>query len=196
MCVHFDQHDEPLEKTFGFSMWKSLADFESGREAHPTHIAIFGTFMRVVQTLEFNLKLRLYHEVAVLARDEQEYEYIDCHAATGMLVTLGQTQESATAAQNEPVTQRRHRDRERCFQPLDPVGLVDSQGNGGMRQPAGAKVVQSPVPGADRSGNATRSFDCGRFPCGGGAEFALWLWLRPGRRHNGRGEYEFPLDRP
>ena len=96
---HIDQHGEPLEKTFGFSMWKSLAHLEKWAEAHPTHIAIFGTFMRVVQTLEFNLKLRLYHEVAVLARDEQEYEYIDCHAATGMLVTLGQTQGSAAAAQ-------------------------------------------------------------------------------------------------
>jgi aldoxime dehydratase len=41
--------------------------------------------MRVVQALEFNLKLRLYHEVAVLARDEQAYEYVNCHSGTGML---------------------------------------------------------------------------------------------------------------
>jgi aldoxime dehydratase len=32
--------------------------------------------------LEFNLKLRLYHEVAVLSQDEQDYEYINCHAGS------------------------------------------------------------------------------------------------------------------
>jgi len=41
--------------------------------------------MRIVQELEFKLKLRLYHEVAVLKADEQEYEYINCHPKTGMM---------------------------------------------------------------------------------------------------------------
>jgi len=82
---HIDSNGHLLEKTFGFSLWRSLADMEQWAESHPTHIAIFGTFMRVVQALEFNLKLRLYHEVAVLARDEQAYEYVNCHSGTGML---------------------------------------------------------------------------------------------------------------
>ncbi len=82
---HIDAQGRPLEKTFGLSMWRSLAHLEKWAEAHPTHIAIFGTFMRVVQELEFNLQLRLYHEVAVLSQNEQVYEYINCHPGTGML---------------------------------------------------------------------------------------------------------------
>lgn len=85
---HIDANGRLLDKTFGVSLWRSLAEMEQWAESHPTHIAIFGTFMRVVQALELNLKLRLYHEVAVVARDEQEYEYINCHPGTGMLRSL------------------------------------------------------------------------------------------------------------
>ena len=82
---HVDASGQPLQKTFGLSYWRSLAQLEHWAEFHPTHLAIFGTFMRIVQELEFNLKLRLYHEVAVLSQDEQDYEYINCHAGSGLL---------------------------------------------------------------------------------------------------------------
>ncbi len=83
-----DSKGQVVEKTFGLSLWRSLADMEQWAEFHPTHIAIFGTFMRVVQALEFKLKLRLYHEVAVLAPDEQEYEYVNCHSGRGCSTRL------------------------------------------------------------------------------------------------------------
>lgn len=82
---HVDATGGPVEKTFGLSYWHSLAEMERWAESHPTHVAIFGTFMRVVQTLNFQLKLRLYHEVAVLESDRQDYEYLNCHARTGIL---------------------------------------------------------------------------------------------------------------
>jgi aldoxime dehydratase len=82
---HLDPTGKPLEKTFGLSYWRSLSHLEQWSESHPTHVAIFGTFMRVVQELNFQLKLRLYHEVAVLSSDQQRYEYINCHARTGLL---------------------------------------------------------------------------------------------------------------
>ena len=82
---HIDDAGRPLEKTFGLSHWRSLAHLERWSESHPTHTAIFGTFMKIVATLEFKLDLRLYHEVSVLKADEQTYEYIQCHAATGLL---------------------------------------------------------------------------------------------------------------
>jgi aldoxime dehydratase len=82
---HVDASGQPLQKTFGLSYWRSLAQLEHWAEFHPTHLAIFGTFMRIVKELEFNLKLRLYHEVAVLSQDEQDYEYINCHAGSGLL---------------------------------------------------------------------------------------------------------------
>lgn len=85
---HVDAAGGPLEKSFGLSLWRSLADMERWAESHPTHVAIFGTFMRIVQELQFQLKLRVYHEVAVLKADEQDYEYINCHAGTGLLGAL------------------------------------------------------------------------------------------------------------
>lgn len=75
----------PNEKSFGWSYWRSLADMELWSEAHPTHIAIFGTFMKMGQALNFDLKLRLWHEIYVVAPDEQHYEYRGCHARTGFL---------------------------------------------------------------------------------------------------------------
>jgi len=82
---HIDAAGRPLEKTFGLSHWHSLSNLEAWAESHPTHLAIFGGFMRMVQELEFQLKLRLYHEVSILNVGEQEYEYINCHPATGMM---------------------------------------------------------------------------------------------------------------
>jgi hypothetical protein len=49
---------------------------------HPTHLRIFTTFFRVVAGLD---KLRLYHEVSVSDGRHQLYEYINCHAQTGMM---------------------------------------------------------------------------------------------------------------
>lgn len=75
-------------RTFGVSVWKSMAQLEGWSAHHPTHVAIFGTFMEVVEELKGQLKLRLYHEVIVAQSSEQRYEYIHCHAGTGMLRTV------------------------------------------------------------------------------------------------------------
>jgi aldoxime dehydratase len=75
----------PMEKSFGLSCWRSLADMEAWAAHHPTHLLIFGNFMQTVQELEFQLDLRLYHEVSVLRAGQQFYEYVNCHAKTGLL---------------------------------------------------------------------------------------------------------------
>lgn len=75
----------PLDKSFGMSFWKSLEHLEHWAESHPTHMAIFGTFMKLVQAMNADLKLRLSQEVVVAARDEQFFEYLNCHPRTGML---------------------------------------------------------------------------------------------------------------
>lgn len=82
---HLDAQGAPLQKSFGLSYWRSLADMERWAESHPTHVAIFGSFMRYVQALNFQLQLRVYHEVSVLKADEQSYEYINCHARSGLM---------------------------------------------------------------------------------------------------------------
>ncbi len=75
----------PTEKSFGISFWKSLEHMERWSESHPTHVAIFGTFMKMVQAMNFNLQLRLYHEVVVVKADEQQFDYVNCHPKTGLL---------------------------------------------------------------------------------------------------------------
>ena len=80
-----DEHFAPLEQSYGLSWWRSLEHMERWAESHPTHLAIFGTFMRMVQTMNFSVALQLYHEVAVLRAEDQHFEYINCHPATGLL---------------------------------------------------------------------------------------------------------------
>ncbi len=73
------------DKSYGMSWWRSLSELERWAESHPTHIRIFGAAMRHLTTLGPSTKLRLYHEVTVARRDEQLFEYADCHPQTGML---------------------------------------------------------------------------------------------------------------
>jgi len=82
---HVTEAFEPLEKTFGVSCWQSLEHMERWAESHPTHLQIFGSFMKMVRAMNFDLKLRLYHEVAVVPAHDQTFEYINCHPGTGLL---------------------------------------------------------------------------------------------------------------
>jgi len=82
---HLNANGQRLEKTFSVSHWRSLAHLERWSESHPTHIEIFGTFMKIVQKLGGELKWKGYHEVSVLRAEDQLYEYINCHAETGLM---------------------------------------------------------------------------------------------------------------
>lgn len=72
-----DAAGAPLEKTFSVSAWTSLRHLEEWASSHPTHLAIHGTFMSMVQAMDNDLRLRLYHEVIVLDAAEQRYEYVN-----------------------------------------------------------------------------------------------------------------------
>jgi len=76
---------EPLEKTFGLAHFDELAHLEGWAKTHPTHLAIFGGFMRYVRALDFQVSLRLYHEVSVIPADAQCFECINCHPGSGLL---------------------------------------------------------------------------------------------------------------
>lgn len=79
---HVDEEGGPVEKSFAVSHWRSLAHLERWAESHPTHLSIFGTFLRLVPQLP---NLRLYHEVSVFDTGAQRYEYIACHPGTGLM---------------------------------------------------------------------------------------------------------------
>ncbi|MEV5959066.1 phenylacetaldoxime dehydratase family protein [Streptomyces sp. NPDC051987] len=73
------------EKTFAVSWWRDLADLEGWARSHATHVKIFAAFN--AHMLEFGqaAQLRLYHEVMVLPKGDQFFEYRNCHERTGML---------------------------------------------------------------------------------------------------------------
>jgi aldoxime dehydratase len=79
-----DDKGDPTVKTYGLSWWRTLADLERWSESHPTHLAIFGAFMKMATRGE-PTRLRLYHEVAVATPDEQWFEYAGCRDRTGLL---------------------------------------------------------------------------------------------------------------
>jgi aldoxime dehydratase len=85
-----------LEQTFGLSFWHSLADMERWAESHPTHIMIFAAAMSFLQA-NAGARLRLSHEVAVVSRHQQYYEYNNCHSTTGMLGAIPPEGESSQA---------------------------------------------------------------------------------------------------
>jgi aldoxime dehydratase len=77
------------EKTFGQAYFRSLAALEDWAEQHPTHLAIFGTFIREMAPLGDAMQLRLWHEVMVLPAEAQSFEYVNCHDRTGLMGAVG-----------------------------------------------------------------------------------------------------------
>lgn len=72
-------------RTFGLAYFDDLKSLERWSKEHPTHIDIFGGFLKYAKTLNNNVTLRLFHEVLVLEPEQQLFEYIGCHEGTGML---------------------------------------------------------------------------------------------------------------
>jgi aldoxime dehydratase len=84
-----DQTGAATEKTFGQAYFQSLRALEQWAEHHPTHLAIFGTFMHEMAPLGDAMQLRLWHEVMVLPAQAQSFEYVNCHDRTGLMGAAG-----------------------------------------------------------------------------------------------------------
>jgi aliphatic aldoxime dehydratase len=80
-----DKSGAALEKRFGLAWFRSLGDLERWSEFHPTHLAIFGTFMKIVEELQGQLAAHFWHEVTVARGEDVTAEYINCHSDTGLL---------------------------------------------------------------------------------------------------------------
>lgn len=85
MQVLDSQTGRMLEKSFGLAYFNELSSLEHWSRTHPTHIAIFGGFMRYVKKLDSEVKLRLCHEVSVIPPGAQFFEYINCHPNSGLV---------------------------------------------------------------------------------------------------------------
>ena len=77
--------DDASETSYGYAIFRDLADLESWAKSHETHLAIFGTFLQVAEQLGGNITLKLYHEVAVVNAEACVFEYINCRPNTGLL---------------------------------------------------------------------------------------------------------------
>jgi aldoxime dehydratase len=73
------------EKSYAVSWWVDMAALEHWAKSHPTHVAIFNSFMRHMTRFDQDAQLRLYHEVMVPDANQQEFRYLDCHPNTGVL---------------------------------------------------------------------------------------------------------------
>lgn len=90
----FMQHISPqdlepsFDKTFGLAYFNNLTDLESWAKQHPTHLDIFGRFLRYADQLKGDVNLRLFHDVMVLSPEQQSFQYVNCHNATGMMAKV------------------------------------------------------------------------------------------------------------
>ena len=83
-----DADGAPLDHTYGFAYFRSLQDLEAWAEHHPTHKAIFGAFMAFAPGYGPDMRMRLWHEVAVVPAGDQHAEYVNCAPETGFLSGL------------------------------------------------------------------------------------------------------------
>ncbi|CAG9987820.1 unnamed protein product [Clonostachys byssicola] len=76
------------DRSFGLGYFDDLASLEAWSKSHPTHVNIFAVFMKYAKEMNNELSLHLYHEVSVLESSQQLFEYVSCHANTGMLASI------------------------------------------------------------------------------------------------------------
>jgi heme-degrading monooxygenase HmoA len=75
----------PKQQTFGLAAFLSMEDLEGWSKSHPTHLAIFGSFFKMVDQMGGPLELKLWHEVLVSDGNKTLAEYVNCHPRTGFL---------------------------------------------------------------------------------------------------------------
>lgn len=80
-----DDDNAPLDETFGLGYGLDIHAFEDWARSHPTHLKIFGQFMGHAGRFGDDMRLRLWHEVSVVADDGTDFEYLGCHPQTGLL---------------------------------------------------------------------------------------------------------------
>ena len=75
--------DRPQSETLAWFL--SLTDLEAWTWSHPTHAAIFNTFMEHAKKFDFDVDILLGHEVSIVPEGAASAEYHNCDPATGFL---------------------------------------------------------------------------------------------------------------
>ena len=91
MMDQLDERGQQRNQTFGLAFFKTMDDMEAWAEHHPTHLKIFHAFLKMAEVFEGNLDLQLWHEVYTVAQESSEFEYVNCHNKTGLLMHMEQS---------------------------------------------------------------------------------------------------------
>lgn len=83
-----DDAGKPKQRTFGYAMFRDIADLEAWSKSHPTHLAIFRKFHEFTQAFNFEVELDLWHEVLVMPASTT-FTYVNCAPRTGLLPYFG-----------------------------------------------------------------------------------------------------------
>lgn len=87
---HLDPSNlEPsLNKSFGLCYFDDMASLERWSKQHKTHLNIFNGFFKYATDMQGKGKLSLWHEISIMDKAQQYFEYIGCPAGVGMLAAL------------------------------------------------------------------------------------------------------------
>lgn len=80
-----ERGDAPRPRTLGYAYFRSLGDLERWTHHHPTHQAIMGQFMDMVQKFGGEPGLSLWHEVTVFPHGSLTGDYVNCNADGSLL---------------------------------------------------------------------------------------------------------------
>lgn len=91
--LHFQQTVDAVgaavPETHAHGYFLNLGKMEQWSERHVSHKAIFGAAIARYQKYGAANQLRTWHEVFVLPGNGQHFEYLNCHADTGLLSWFG-----------------------------------------------------------------------------------------------------------
>jgi hypothetical protein len=80
-----DSDGRAVERNHLIAYFVQLSDLERWTRSHPTHIAIYANFMKMVQEIGRMPDLNLYHEVSVIPAGGLRATYVNCAPETGLL---------------------------------------------------------------------------------------------------------------
>jgi len=72
-------------QSFGLALFVSMKHLEDWSKTHPTHLAIFNSFFKMLDAHQGQVDLKLWHEVLIVDGSNSICEYVNCHPGTGLL---------------------------------------------------------------------------------------------------------------
>jgi hypothetical protein len=83
--VGHDHKGEAMDEGYSLGIFLSLGHLEDWAKNHPTHLAIYHRAIMERKKYQEKLELRTYNEIYVLDDQALDFEYVNCHPATGLI---------------------------------------------------------------------------------------------------------------